>query len=445
MAVIELSLSSSYVLDWGVWEGIREFAQNMRDAEVMHGTMSRVDYLARTKVLTLASEGKAIDARSLLLGHSTKRDHAEAAGVHGEGLNLAMLALIRSGCEVVIRTGDEIWIPRLERSEKFGGELVLSIRTRKAPRRDSVEVKILGVEPETWALARSRLLFIEPPPIDKVFDAGYHGRMLTGSQHSGKLYVKGIYVQDVPKMRYGYDLLNLKVDRDRRMANSWDISYETSSVLTAACKLKNEHRRTLYVNAKAGHVDGSGTSLQYAGDEVLEALADEFQEENGKDAIPVANESEARDLRYLGGVAVVVNDTLRLALEVKLGRFRDVRQRLTSTPERVYQRSELVATGETAILEVAEAALLSIGAEVHAEIVDFRSPDFAGLSNTATGQVWIARWSLKSVAQALGVLVHEHAHVVTKLGDGCPGHVAEIEKIWRQLWEHQVAISHINC
>lgn len=437
MAVIELSLSASYVLDWGVWEGIREFAQNMRDAAVMHGTTSRVEYTARNNTLTLASEGKSIDARSLLLGHSTKRGNAEAAGERGEGLNLAMLALIRSGCEVAVRTGDEIWLPRLERSEKFGGEPVLVIRTRKAPRRDSVEVKIVGVSVADWEKARFRLLFIDVPDENEVFGGGYHGRLLTNPRYAGMLFVKGIYVQGVPNMQYGYDLDNLKLDRDRRMANSWDVSYETSSVLLAASKTRAEARKALYQNAKAGHPDGSGASLQYAGDDVLDTLVAQFLEEYGADAVPVSGETEARDLRYLGLSPVVVSaDNLRAALEAKLGRYREIRGRAVSTPQSVYSRDTL-EHGERFALLAAEDLLKDIDIEVHAEVVDFRDPAFLGLSNTATGQIWIARKSLGTVSSVLGVLCHEHAHVVTKLGDGSPGHTAQIEETWAKLWNMQ--------
>lgn len=432
MAKLELSISEDYVNHWGKWEGVRDVAQNVRDAVVMLGAEQDVSYKPETKTLVLASRGAAIDSRSLLLGRSTKRDRPDAAGQYGEGMKLAYLALIRAGCDVKVRTGDELWVPRIERSEKFNGERVLVIQTRKIPVRQEVETTIVGIEPDEWERFQKRLLFLTPPEF--AIEVPGMGSLLLDEEYKGKIFSHGIYVQDVANMSYGYDLQNVKVDRDRSMAASWDVSYESTQLLAKAMRGAPDLQRGFYKAAVAGHVDGTGISLQYGHEETLAALIREFDAEHGEGTIAVATEEQARELRYLGLSAVVVNQTLRQGIEIKRGTYLTARKQRMEHPKETFQRADLTDVEKLNLVN-AERSMEEIAEPVTTDVVTFHHEATLARNNTATGQIWIARPVLASEGRTLMCLVHERAHFNSKAGDGDPRHTGEIERLWLKLWE----------
>ena len=46
--------------------------------------------------------------------------------------------------------------------------------------------------------------------------------------------MKGIYITTVSTLSYGYDLKTVRLDRDRRMVDSWDLRWELSKMLRDA-------------------------------------------------------------------------------------------------------------------------------------------------------------------------------------------------------------------
>ena len=58
MAILQLSLTTGYVSDWGTWEGVREILQNALDAE-QDGLAYTVS--CKDDILTCTTHGARLD------------------------------------------------------------------------------------------------------------------------------------------------------------------------------------------------------------------------------------------------------------------------------------------------------------------------------------------------------------------------------------------------
>jgi hypothetical protein len=115
---------------------------------------------ADTSTLIITNEGATLPREAMLFGHTTKIGQGNLIGKFGEGLKLGMLALVRAGHEVKIRSGSEVWLPKIERSEKFNADvLVIYIETGRQPK-DRVQIEVSNVTKEDWALMRPRLSWV---------------------------------------------------------------------------------------------------------------------------------------------------------------------------------------------------------------------------------------------------------------------------------------------
>jgi len=65
----------------------------------------------RQGVLRIENEGAHLSREALLFGTTSKMGRADLIGKFGEGLKLGVLALVRAGRPVTIRSGSEVWNP----------------------------------------------------------------------------------------------------------------------------------------------------------------------------------------------------------------------------------------------------------------------------------------------------------------------------------------------
>lgn len=432
---IELTIKTDYLPNWGAWEGIRELIQNGRDAELEH--KAKLTVSRRGSALVVKNDGAVLPHEALLLGHSTKTGRADLAGQFGEGLKLGVLALVRLGHKVTIRSGSEVWSPKIARSERFDADVLLFeiVKGRKAERRVQVEVE--GCDDELLNLIDSRFLFLREDRTSEVRVAG--GSLLSGAEHRGAIFVKGIYVGHDPELRYGYDFEDADLDRDRRLLSRWDQNYRQQVIWRLAVSRRPDlvpaFGQLLADDAQdlAGIDACTASMISY---DVVAALAADFVARHGEDAVPVGNLSESAEIGHLGKRGVVVPKGLRAVLEQKLGPLAAVQERLRSRPKKSYSWDEL-ADGERASLE--RAIRLCAGVEpVSLDEIDVIDPQDEGvLGLYKAGRVQLAKKILSDRALTLRVLVHEVAH--RDGDDGEKGHVARIEEIWSQIFERGCA------
>jgi len=279
MTTFTLSLSPEYVLAWKLWEAVRELIQNSIDQSECGPESSQVfHYNKCDETLTIGTTHCRLDPRTLLLGVSTKRDDENMIGQFGEGYKLAMLVLTRSQYEVVVYNNDTIWRPKFEYSEKYG-EHVLVVHVEPNPKPcNGVMFCILGVSQADYESLHEKYLVDAKP--DTIYDEDYM---------RGRIFVGGLYVCEIDDLEYGYNFRpgRLRLDRDRGMASSWDVKYETSRLWEKQCvdeKLYSLLERGSADVASVSHVHLKPTQNAY--------LAERFVTAH-PGVVPVSTQEEA--------------------------------------------------------------------------------------------------------------------------------------------------------
>lgn len=407
--------------------------QNGRDAEVEHQAPLTVEW--RDDTLYIENVGVTIPLKAMLLGHTTKVGNSAMIGQHGEGLDTGLLALVRAGHEVKIRNGSEVWTPTLEHNPQFDEEvLTLNVQGGNKPK-NRVRIEIGGITKDAWGQMRDCFLFLSKPTVSDRVDTHY-GALLLNPKMAGRIYVKGIFVQTDADLRFGYDIKDVELDRDRRMVESWNLKYHTKNIMLLALAKREDlfPQFETMLHDPTTEVDSiqDAYSVGNMPDAVMDFVVARFVGRHGVDAVPVQTLSESKDIEHLGKRGIVVSKQLGAVLAKKLGDSLTVKMRLAKEETARYGWSDLSTEERTtledavALINVVESLTLDV-----IEIVDFRDPRMMGQFKGATGQILLARKHLQDPAETLATLVHETAH--RGGGDGEVDHVRRIEHIWAQI------------
>lgn len=434
MAKFTLPIKSTYVPDWGLWQALRELVQNAKDEEDQHGHAMTVRWA--NGVLTLHNEGADMDRKALLIGHTGKAG-SDLRGKFGEGLDLALLAGVRFGRKIVVETKTERWTPTIGYSAEFGANC-LSISTRaKRTAGSGVTVKIEITE-EEWATYSSRFLFLAAIPDNKIVRIPNEGAILLEPERKGCVYVRGIFVDHLPKLECGYDLDRMDLDRDRRMIDVWDLQWRLGQMYREALARRPELLAPQVYRMLRDDSEDTKLLKHHTSKEVATAIAARFHEEHGKDAVPVRSIAEARELEHLGRRGVVVEEGLRDSLKPLVGDLEEIKKQLGKETVRSIDWTDL-GVEERAVFEKYTAAIdkvrvLPDPVAQRIDIVVFRDDRIQGLWHGADGRISLARRLLTDPQEFLRTLVHEVAHAVSCSADGEQDHVHTIEEIWSRLY-----------
>jgi len=427
---IELTIKTSYMPNWGVWEGIRELIQNGRDAETEHAAPLTVRHRREAETLVIENDGCTLPYEALLLGHSSKTERADLIGKFGEGLKLGVLALVRAGSDVRIRSGSEVWVPSIQRSDKFNADvLVFDIQKGRKPD-NRVAVEIGGVSLETWHQLQDRFLFLKGNLSDDNHVQTWGGSLLLGDKFKGQIFVKGIFVANDPRLSFGYDFKDADLDRDRRMLSKWDQNYRTQTIWREAVGKRPSLIEDFNLMLERESSDLEGLDEYSAGlvpESVRQQIAKTFQAVHGEVAVPVSSLAESAEIEHLGKIGVVVPKGLRLVLEKVLGNVQANKEKLRQEATRKYGWHELTdeekahITRAIDLINPVEPITLDV-----LDVSDFRDQNIRGMFRD--GRTLLAKRILSDRDMTLRVLVHEVAHRAG--GDGEKSHVSNIERIW---------------
>ncbi len=426
----ELSISTEYLPDWTTGDGIRELVQNAKDCETQNGCAMKVKHSRNT--LRISNAGARLDRKAMLFGHSTKRDRDDLIGQFGEGLKLGILALVRSGNHVVIRSGVDVWKPSLKPSEAFGTNvLVFDIReSRNAV--DAVEIEVQGITKEAWEGIRKRFVFLHPPGKKTIVTS--YGTLYQDAP--GMIFAKGIFVQHDPDLRYGYDFADLKLDRDRRMAQRYDLESAMSFLLCSAATKDEVFLAELYKALAEGCKDTEGIQYWHASP-IRDKLVQKFRSQHGDGAFPVENEDDRKRLAFFGKTGVMLPKVLCALLHWKMG---GVDQYLSQCAACITNTHPLDSLGpeENANLLRAKCICNQVyEASPPCDVVDFADTTFLGMWESANGCICIARKILTDAALTLRTLMHEYAHATSGGVDGDPQFISTLESAWSKAYERK--------
>lgn len=427
---IELTIKTTYLPNWGAYEGIRELIQNGQDAKTEFNASFEVRHRKDSNTLVIDNDGCVLPHEALLFGHTTKTDRSDLIGKFGEGLKLGVLALVRAGHPVKIRSGSEVWVPKIERSEKFDADVLVFYVEKGREPKNRVQVEVGNISEEEWKSFADHFLFLSKMP-DEFFIKTSVGSLLLGERFSHRIYVKGIFVQNAPEQEFGYDILNATVDRDRKMVDSFDLNQRTQQIWREALVTRPD-LITKFIellereaNDVAGLNEWNASSLP---DHVKIKVAEHFSGRHGDKAIPVPSLADSQEVEHLGKKGVVVPKPLRSVLEQKLGTVASNKAKLAKETIKLHGWHDLdvaeKANLERALFLVNGVTPITIG---DLDIADFRDPKLVGLWKD--GRIQLAKRILADRNLTLETLVHETAHKLGG-GDGDHNHVAHIESIW---------------
>lgn len=424
---VELTIKASYLPDWNISEGIRELIQNAKDAET-EGYNKNI-FFPRRGVLSIQNDGISLSHKVLLFGHTTKENKENQIGKFGEGLKLGILALVRAGRQVKIYTKDEIWTPFISRSEIFDEDILCFNIDKSSNYVEFVRIDVSMNEKE-WDEQKKNFLFLSSPI--QLFNCS-HGSVILDSELKGKIFVKGIFVQDEDDLCYGYDLNNIKVDRDRHMVRSFDIQYTTAEIWKEIGNT-NGLQDVLYNLLRDDKKDTK--SIQYSPyicQELLDHFVGRWEKDHG-DAYPVLNVDDATTLKFLGKNAVLSSKQLAVVLWEKIGNIDNIKKKLSTSITKTYTLSELSNEKRINYLK----ATSIVGNAIEQNINDFRSiisiVDFNSskiLGQFMCGCIFISKCCLSSYTNTISIIVHETAHFLGR--DGSKEHVDLIEMIWENI------------
>lgn len=314
MARFELSLSPTYVPNWGLTEAIRELFQNALDQEITNSE-NKMSYLRTPDKFYISSKESVLEKSSLLLGCSSKATDKTTIGKFGEGYKLALLVLTRLNYKVIIYNyaAKEVWTPKIIKSRRYNSDLlVVDVKKHifSSVPDSNLTFEIIGITSEDFELIKQYNLFMQEGYTKLNTDKG---EILLDSRHKGMLFVNGLYINTVEEQISwkGYNFVPkvINLDRDRVLVDSFNLNWNTSE---AWAKVNDTNMCQELILANAPDVRFLDSFLNHQTIELSEEVFDGFQSIHGLDAIPISSQDELEEAkqRYPKLNPVIVKQTV---------------------------------------------------------------------------------------------------------------------------------------
>ena len=410
---ITYPMSLDYVKNWSWWEALRELISNAID------TQSEYAIVKDNNNLIIADNGKGLQIKQLLFGVSEK-DSPEAIGQFGEGLKLALLVLTRMGKRVLIQSGDL----RIENDKNIiDGITVLKLNYWKDINVPGTEIIIYDWDGETFD---DRFLSKND---DRIIDSNKYGKILT----ENKLFVKGIYVMDLPDFSFGYECNEIKMNRDRSAVDNWTIEYSVGQIWSS---IENKEAwKYFFEVVKNGCKEKSVHINNYRlTPEAKIALTEGFALSFGKDSVLRTNTISEREAEHRGAKLV---DPLMFGSSL----FEVLREVVKTDEKFVYEKRgakafsvnlNTLTTEQKTNLRLTKRIMKKLGHDIKIEICDIPDGNL-GRYNTETKTIELMPVVLLDIESSLDVLIHEMAHAVYGTTDLTDSHVNACTKLAAKL------------
>ncbi len=218
---IKLPLAKSYISSWEAPQGVRELIQNALDC-------NDHSVYVEGSTLCIDSYDGCLLPKHLMLGYGSKSLGSNTRGGHNEGLALALLVLARSELDVVFYNGMEKWTPYFEYEDDFEEEcLHIAVESSVEGEENSVQIRIQGFESHPYIMQTivNNTLILQDQDYSR--HETKYGDVLLEHEQKGRIYCGGLFVGTLQDFDEGFDIKPeyLKVDRDRRMLDHFDVQW----------------------------------------------------------------------------------------------------------------------------------------------------------------------------------------------------------------------------
>ena len=280
-------ISERYCKNWGLKEGIRELIQNQYDGVISkikskdnlktiqvgkrenidnrniclnfdlinkknNKTYGQIRYNYLKETLTISNEGLLWLGDFLLGGTKSEKNNSDLIGKFGEGMKLAILALCRLDKYVTIISSNKKYSFVIKEDQLFlkDGEpqrcLHFKYESFKNSNPDIIQVIINNIKKDEWGKQVINFLWFADDDAQIYTSFNKYdeeiGQILCENYLRGKLYVKGIFVQNIQSKNKkekpdcpGFNV-DVELDRDRScIPNYWELERIISYVLSNFC------------------------------------------------------------------------------------------------------------------------------------------------------------------------------------------------------------------
>lgn len=310
---VELTITPNYVSDWSFSDAIRELIQNGVDQQTLNPENEfDISYNESENVLQLSNSKSTLEINTLLLGCSTKTNNTDTVGQFGEGYKIAALVLNRIGKTFTVYNNNknEIWISKFEYSETFGEEILMFKIYNHPTEEKGLIIEIENVEESEFDSLYDVWLNM-PGSIDHKKIVTSYGEIFTEEDMCGKVFVNGLAVECNSNKYFGYNFKPkyIKLERDRKSCNSWDMSKITGDMICEAMNAGEISAKDIFEIAE-NYSFNDISYLQYkTWDEGVKKATQMFVAEfddKYHDSIPVNTQSEFDRIKKIGGKPVIV-------------------------------------------------------------------------------------------------------------------------------------------
>lgn len=318
--VYELTLTENYVSDWTFQDAMRELIQNGIDQEVIDKeNVFTMEYDNDRKTIILTNTRSKLSVNTLLLGKSSKSDNEDTVGQFGEGYKIASLVLNRLGKTFTIKNNEknEVWTSKFKNSEKWK-ERILTFYVEDVESEDTgLVIEIGNIERKEYNTLEDTWLNFEGyyDEADDIIHTS-KGDILMGEWYKGKIFVNGLSISSGTELEYGYNFKPryVKVERDRKTCDSWNIREITCVMISEAMvngdldfekvsTLIHENRDDVYNIV----YNGCESEVKMVKEELIKSFDENNKSFNESEiVVPVSTQEQIKLVTTYGGKAVVV-------------------------------------------------------------------------------------------------------------------------------------------
>lgn len=312
MTKYELSLTKDYASGWTLVDAIRELFQNALDQETVNND-NPMFWSYEDGIFKVGNAKSVLKTKSLLLGASTKSDDDETIGKFGEGYKIATLVLIRLGKKVKFYNygAKELWTADISYSKKYEEHILVFNVDKKFPWNkvpdNDLTMEVEGITYEEYLDIMDSNLHIQKEY--KTIKTEY-GEVLLDEKYKGKMYVNGLFINEVKNFHYGYNFKPkmIKLDRDRKLIEEFDLTLTTSKLWNNTNDVEALSIATRLVMEDVADTKYVKYTNNYT-NELSDSVAKEFVKTYGRLAVPVSNQEEFKNVEK-GKQAIIIPENV---------------------------------------------------------------------------------------------------------------------------------------